>query len=364
MELSSQDYEKLFSFYGTVNRDCTNYQNILLFSLATIFNFKLTMYGTFIRGEDGELKSVSLVSNSVEKDLLEVCRLELLKEKALVNGFKKLCYARPSATFILGEELKEAGLLSAKSFPAFKRISTSHVAILGINGSPGRVTDLLFILGPTGSGGFDERERTLFKYIGQAFNDSKLIHQKFLYWQRRMDALGSYFDELPFGFAVLDAKMRLIYSTSVFWTISAKISSSLGKPEIIKDILALIDDTVKIPKDNVFTLEIVVNDTVISLRRERAALSLRTEILYFITLKKDSMMRIADSGPLDISSSYGLTKREGEVAYLAAKGYSNQEISSELYIGISTVKTHISSIFSKLMVSSRSEMIKKLRETL
>ena len=53
--------------------------------------------------------------------------------------------------------------------------------------------------------------------------------------------------------------------------------------------------------------------------------------------------------------SYDLTEREMEVLNLVVQGHSNQQIAEALVISIATVKAHISSILSKLGVSSRSE---------
>lgn len=50
-----------------------------------------------------------------------------------------------------------------------------------------------------------------------------------------------------------------------------------------------------------------------------------------------------------------LTEREREVLRLIASGKSNAEISMLLFIGIKTVKTHVSSIFGKLGVSDRTQ---------
>jgi len=52
-----------------------------------------------------------------------------------------------------------------------------------------------------------------------------------------------------------------------------------------------------------------------------------------------------------------LTERELEILQLMAKGAANKEISAQLSISESTVKTHISNIFQKLGVNDRTEAV-------
>ncbi|MFN2156176.1 MAG: response regulator [Anaerolineae bacterium] len=52
-----------------------------------------------------------------------------------------------------------------------------------------------------------------------------------------------------------------------------------------------------------------------------------------------------------------LTEREVEVLRLAAKGMSNRDISRELSISVRTVQTHLSNVFNKLGVGSRTEAV-------
>lgn len=54
--------------------------------------------------------------------------------------------------------------------------------------------------------------------------------------------------------------------------------------------------------------------------------------------------------------NFGLTAREIDVARLAAERYSNREIGEMLFIAESTVKSNLKVIFSKLNISSRSEL--------
>jgi len=60
---------------------------------------------------------------------------------------------------------------------------------------------------------------------------------------------------------------------------------------------------------------------------------------------------------------FALTAREFDVLSLIAKGFSNVQISSQLHISLSTVKTHVSSILQKLSVQNRVGAIKVARES-
>jgi len=52
-----------------------------------------------------------------------------------------------------------------------------------------------------------------------------------------------------------------------------------------------------------------------------------------------------------------LTEREEEVLLAIARGWTNQEVASELYLSLSTVKTHVSSLMSKVKARNRVELV-------
>ncbi|WP_411029312.1 helix-turn-helix domain-containing protein [Spongiimicrobium sp. 3-5] len=54
-----------------------------------------------------------------------------------------------------------------------------------------------------------------------------------------------------------------------------------------------------------------------------------------------------------------LSKQERTVKNLILEGKSNKEIANELFISLSTVKTHITNIYGKLKVSNRQELLQK-----
>lgn len=56
-----------------------------------------------------------------------------------------------------------------------------------------------------------------------------------------------------------------------------------------------------------------------------------------------------------------LSNREYEVLQLLARGHSNAEIAENLFLSLSTVKTHVSSLFVKMDVKSRTQAIEKAK---
>jgi LuxR family maltose regulon positive regulatory protein len=57
-----------------------------------------------------------------------------------------------------------------------------------------------------------------------------------------------------------------------------------------------------------------------------------------------------------------LTDRETEVLRLIVAGLSNQEIADQLYIAVSTVKSHVNHIYGKLAVENRTQAVIKVQE--
>jgi len=67
------------------------------------------------------------------------------------------------------------------------------------------------------------------------------------------------------------------------------------------------------------------------------------------TTKKDSDFELAFQNQI--------TDREKKVIELISKGKKNQEIADELYIDISTIKTHINSIYKKTGAKNRKQLV-------
>ncbi|MDP2931093.1 MAG: response regulator transcription factor, partial [Chloroflexota bacterium] len=70
-----------------------------------------------------------------------------------------------------------------------------------------------------------------------------------------------------------------------------------------------------------------------------------------------------NKGATEIAAREKLTTRETEILKLAAKGMSNKDIANIAFLNVRTVKAHLTNIFNKMGVGSRTDaIIKALRE--
>lgn len=73
------------------------------------------------------------------------------------------------------------------------------------------------------------------------------------------------------------------------------------------------------------------------------------------------LLVLLNKGRRNPGAGLDLSRQERKVQRLILAGKSNKEIADELFISISTVKTHITHIYGKLKVTNRSELLKKAK---
>lgn len=67
----------------------------------------------------------------------------------------------------------------------------------------------------------------------------------------------------------------------------------------------------------------------------------------------------AEIAPI-IVEAYDLSEREQQITRLIARGFATSDIATELFLSAHTVRDHVKSIFQKVEVSSRGELVAKL----
>jgi DNA-binding NarL/FixJ family response regulator len=60
----------------------------------------------------------------------------------------------------------------------------------------------------------------------------------------------------------------------------------------------------------------------------------------------------------DVESTAQLTAQEREVAGLVARGATNKEVATDLFVSAKTVEFHLSNVYRKLGIRSRTELVR------
>jgi DNA-binding CsgD family transcriptional regulator len=79
----------------------------------------------------------------------------------------------------------------------------------------------------------------------------------------------------------------------------------------------------------------------------------------------DALRRLGSAGRRAAAAALGpdsLTRREREVARLAATGMSAKEIAGLLFVGERTVESHLASVYAKLGVHSKLQLVARATE--
>ena len=78
----------------------------------------------------------------------------------------------------------------------------------------------------------------------------------------------------------------------------------------------------------------------------------------------DALRRLGSAGRRAAAAALGpgsLTRREREVARLAATGMSAKDIAGTLFVGERTVESHLASVYAKLGVESKLQLVRRRR---
>lgn len=362
-ELKKQDFDNLLKFHAAINLDYSAFERGVLLSLASLFGFQLTLYVTCQRTSSGGLRVSDAVSNSLNSNIIKAYKAQFYREDPFIRDYSKLCREYPKASCFTDGMLPPGEYERSEYWKFFSQCDFTHEAVIGVNGAFGDQVHLVKLYRTTSQGELSDSETALLEYIGKVFNSGKLLYDRYLTQLRRMKVISDCCDEFPFGFAILDSDSQLIHSNSVFMTNIPKVSSALTINEVIKDFIFALTGTSRLPNENCFIIEGSKNGLRLTLQKKRIEYpELRAENVYLLTMKSAQPDELPLLNTVSLGTDFGLTRREVEVVMLIVKGRSNQEIADELYLGLSTVKSHVSNIYGKLGAKNRSEAMRILRD--
>ena len=78
----------------------------------------------------------------------------------------------------------------------------------------------------------------------------------------------------------------------------------------------------------------------------------------------DAARMVSSDREIRLKRAFGLSEREVEIAIMIYEGFTNKQIASALKLTDGTARNHISSIYEKMGVSSRSEAVMRMKETI
>lgn len=167
------------------------------------------------------------------------------------------------------------------------------------------------------------------------------------------------------GFAVLDERLRLLFSTQEARHFMAELGTANDARELpaplLRQAAALRRRSATIGTARHEKLEIGErlqchrDGTVVDVRL-RCAHVAPGETRYVIALKDALQRPCHDAQLLDL----GLTRREAEIVQLVVSGLKNAEIAASLHLSINTVQTHLRSVFEKLHVRNRTSLLARV----
>ncbi len=171
-------------------------------------------------------------------------------------------------------------------------------------------------------------------------------------------------NNMLFGFIIFDQNFSLIFSNKLAYERIYKITQKYILEDMINSFIEMIKNAMSDPDskktDSTFYLitesyivEIIINQDI----DESGNIS-----KYYIGYLYDkywfgSMLRLSAEKVIE---KYTLTEREKQLVLMIYKGFNNSQIAEMLHISTYTVKNHIKSIFKKLDLCSRAELMAKI----
>lgn len=209
-------------------------------------------------------------------------------------------------------------------------------------------------------GQFTKEDYYLFRLLQKPLSSSLLSYLKINLTTFETKLFKSIYDKSSVGMAILNSDWNILYLNDRAKNYLSLISQYLGNSlshhgniqaivrVILSDENGLINEVIKnLP------FEFFVNDVSFLDNGQ-------TKQYHILNIEFQQDKIEAAINPYN---NFLFSKREAEIASLVAQGLSNEEIATELFISVHTVKTHIKNIYKKNGLKNRVELSKALNDS-
>lgn len=212
--------------------------------------------------------------------------------------------------------------------------------------------------------GFTEQDYEICKYLGSAIGDVYKHHLKVEEIKYNAKLYEMIKSNMYFGVLLFDHQFKLISYNKIGIERVSKITHKTGIAEMTSEMATIIKQMMvnEAKSGQSLTIYKIMENYIVEMLINRDMDEFGNVVTNYIVFiyGKAWFSSILNLSAEQVIEKYGLTEREKQLVNLILKGYSNFQISEKLFISTYTVKEHIKSIFRKMNLKSRGELIIKV----
>lgn len=214
-------------------------------------------------------------------------------------------------------------------------------------------------------GDFTQEEIEVLDHIANLFNVGFLSYLKSNEHAMVLQLLANELEQLNIQSCVLNSTFDILFETGEFKKHCENILGKIQLTDFLGNILDRTEIRQGIIYNKTYTFSRLSYRIIVKVFQSQTVLSASDNQLFyiqFIRLSSQNALLQDRCAPSESKIDlFGLTTREKEVASLLSEDISIDEIAARLYMAKTTVRTHISHIYKKLGVASRSAAVAKLK---
>ena len=365
-ELTSTEYERLFRFSNAINKSYEDFEYATLDALAECLDIHFTSYNIHNTDSDEHFGLYLNISRSIEQIILDEYQKEIYKKDMFVNFFNEYRYSVYTKDIYTSNDFPGDTFQASEHGRFLAKYNIGHQAVLGMRNRTIQPSHTISIFKTFEDGRFTEHELALYAHISKAFNIAVNHYKQYIRQQQVIEATGFFAGHNNIGYALLEPGGTILYNNEAFLNFSAQISEEQDLAATVK---TLVDKTWQAGADargDGKTKTMDMDGFCVAVSRKKFTTPFGVNRYVMLALRENvqgqGQAQSALDSRTDFMEEFNLTPREAEIMMHMAKGLDNNEISNALFISMSTVKSHIRNIYSKLDVSGRTELLRKIKK--